>query len=542
MARNAQVLDIVDVFDPDLPAGPNLVKQSPLGSEEGECGASMDQDQDSSDLVPTVASPLGLDTAIKLREGIRQVQIRFVWAVIICSAGIALCYPRLGDRPRTQALQDLAELDEHLDVQALSRTLVASAEQQTATDLQAFARILAVPRLNAVSGGRSANLFAADAPDLSSLETMARATTPAAEVILHGPAIEALASSLRWRLERSHKDEPLTLVQLRRSRSVSPQTVDLEARAAQARIAAAEALVAYEQAREKYLEKRDLSDLLIQRGASSRAKFSAARDRSVAYGQVEETTPAMRTTREEYERLARAARTSELSSFTGTSAGIGVVATLQTEGGGKIEYEIPLASTRLTATTSVPPPHALARLQRNRLWRKLKALSVETATAQLRRELSWHFRDTQVAGVRVHGVAALQIFPLILCFVMWHLTRRCRAVARVYSPFGFTGTDLTNPGTGRLSVDGALLIAPPALVFILTCLALLRLDAIPWIAAPLCIMTIIQSSMAVLAWRDLHGLCAGARHTNLVPSLPEHPVPTQSRPRVTPPPISRARS
>jgi len=484
----------------------------------------MEHEQDCSDRLPIVAPPLGHDTAVKLREGIRQAQTRFAWAVIVCSAGVTLCCPRWGDKPRAQALQDLEALGEQLDVRALSRTLVERAEHQTATDLQPFVRTLGMPRLRAASGAHSqAYLFVADAPDLSSLEAMALATRPGAPITLTGPNLDALASSLRWRLERSHRAPPFTLTQLRRSRSVSPQAVELEARAAEARIDAANALAGYERAREQYNEKRDLSDLLVQRGAATKTKFKAARERSLAYEEVERRSPAMRTTRDDYERLAKAAMTADLRAFTGTSAGIGVLATLRTGEGEALEYEIPLAINRQITAISVPAPRALTRLQNSAQWHELRALSAPRAAAQLRRELSWHSLDTQVAGLRIRGVTALQIFPLILCFVMLQLTRTCRAVSRAFSPVGFTGTDLTNPGTGRLWVDGALLVAPPALALILTCYALIRLGAVPWIAAPLGILAFVQSGMAVLAWKHLHGLCAGARHTSLVPPLPEHP-------------------
>jgi hypothetical protein len=456
---------------------------------------------------------------------LRRAHARFVVVVLVCVAGVVVSYPRLGDRPRTTALRELAEVSDALEAHALSRKLARDAEQTRAPALGQLVRLVDARRLTAPRGTEPlAHLFVADPPELLSLEALLRFSRPGAEVSVHGPNLDALSDSLRFRIERLAERGRLVLTGLRLSHPVSRERVELEARVAQARVSAKNALASYEQARDKYYASRDRSELLALQRFSKRAMLPALRERVAAYEELERLKPVMQAEKQRYDALAKDAIHQKLEKAPAAGAeGVVVVATLQTEQGARIELAIPVRrSTQRVAAAAFRAPQALAQLESNPLWPQIRALGPEAATERIERGLSWHLRSTELFGQRVSGTTVLQLVPLALAFVAWLLTRRCRVVLRTYSPFLHPGKDLPTPGTGKLPLDRALLIAPPVVVVILTCWALLRLNEEPWIAVMLCAAFVVQGVIAAHSWKAIHDVLAVVQHTSAMPTLPEN--------------------
>jgi hypothetical protein len=177
---------------------------------------------------------------------------------------------------------------------------------------------------------------------------------------------------------------------------------------------------------------------------------------------------------------------------------------------------------RLAKAPALGATAALSRLEESPLWPGLKGFSVAGGSEKLQRQVSFHLRSTRLGGVPIAGTTVLQAIPLVLLVFMWLLTRACRSVSRAYNPMGSNqGAPLPTPGTGARDLDRALLILLPACACGLTCWALVRLDAQPWIAVFLSAGLLSHSVLAARMWKDMHRQLHSAAQRSMVRPLPE---------------------
>ncbi len=470
------------------------------------------------------AAALKIKGAKDLRTGLHRVQVLFFAFVLVSVAALVLCCPRLADEQRVDALKDLARLPGEIDVAKLRRQMAQKAERELAFDLDQVAQAVALSELTARPGaGPQAQLQTAEAPTLTSLGTLADLARTGARFPVRGPHPQILAASLRWRLERLSEKHPRVLTQLQLSHAVGLEAVDAEAIVEPARVEALQAAVAYDRSYEIYNALREHCDKLVKQKMSKKDMLPAVQERVAAYKVVAENKALMRRAALTYARRAKRALRKEAVAPDPAGGGALVVATLTADGEKPLELKIPLARPTLFATTpAFEAPAALTRLQRNPLWSEIRSLDAARASQQLEEQISFHLRSTEIEGVRISGLVALQALPLVLLFFVWALAQGCRAVTRGYSAFGSNqGARIPTPGTGRRNLDRALIVILPIAVCSLTCWALWRLHTQPWVAAALSVGLLMQSVVASRKWKELHGLLDIARHRSLVQPLPE---------------------
>ncbi len=475
---------------------------------------------------PTEAAEyaLKIQGAKDLRTGLHRVQALFIAFVVVCVAALALCFPRLSDAPRKDALQDLARLSSEMDVVTLRRQMAANAERELAFDLERVAQAVALPELTAKLGaGPQTQLQTAEVPKLTSLGALADSARSGTKFPVRGPHPEALAASLRWRLDMQREKHPLVLTKLQLSHAVALESVDAEAVVEPARVEALQATATYDQSYAQYTLLRDNSEELRKQGLSKKDMLPAVQERVAAYKVVTEQKNLMRRATNNYSRRARRALRREAVAEDQAGGGTLVVATLEAEGEKPLALKVPLSRpARFATAPAFKAPAPLTRLERNPLWPEIKSLEAVGATQRLEEQVSFHLRTTELAGLRISGVAVLQTLPLVLLCFVWMLMGGCRAVTRVYSPFGSNqGARIPTPGTGTRAVDRALLVILPVAVCSLTCWSLWRLQEPPWIAAALSFALLTQSLVASRMWKELQRLLDVARHRSLVQPLPE---------------------
>ncbi len=359
---------------------------------------------------------------------------------------------------------------------------------------------------------------------LASLGALADIARMGARFPVRGPHPQVLAASLRWRLERQGEKHPRVLTRLQLAHPLGLEAVDAEAIVEPARVEALQAVVAYDQAYKRYNVLRDRSDKLAKRKLWKKDMLPAVQERVAAYKVVAESKNLMRRTARTYARYARRALRKDAVAPDPAGGGALVVATLEADGQRPLELKVPLARpTRIATTPAFEAPAALTRLQSNPLWPEIRDRDAAGATQQLEKQISFHLRSTEIAGLRISGLVALQALLLVLLFFVWTLTQGCRAVTRAYSAFGSNqGARIPTPGTGRRNLDRALIVILPIAVCSVTCWALWRLHAQPWVAAVLSLGVLTQSLIASRKWKELHRLLDIARHRSLVQPLPEY--------------------
>jgi hypothetical protein len=410
-------------------------------------------------------------------ERIKAVQRAFWTLVAVASCVIVLALPRPTDRDAYVVLQELNAFTSGFGRAALERTLLAHAQAQGTVPLATVAAAIRGPGLPSVQASAEARPIAPRAQlSLGTLEQIHALTAPGATVPLGMADAQGLARSLGWRLSRQQEQsfELTSLVLTERPCSAAALAREPEVDAA--RVQALEAKSALASATRKHEQAELLHEQRRKWKASWKAVLKANESKLEALAKKNAADKAKTAADARYEQLA-----TDVSDGGGTEGCALAAAKLRAKPGAR---ELELTFPAVVALRRVPVPQlsgaSFPVVHARGLWDALHGLSPAAAIENVRQRFSWHYRYTEVAGLKVGGMTVLQLLPLLLLPCLSVLRRRARGVAGSYNPFDVpAGATLPRVGLGNVALNAAMLVALPLAGCVLCAYSLLALSQIP---------------------------------------------------------------
>lgn len=455
-----------------------------------------------------------------MQDGLRAVHTLFATVVISAVCVLPVCFPRLQDGRRIEALETLERLVTTFDAPAFEASVLAQAETGSAVSLKSLATRIQGPRVeNVQAADLSPTLAKASPLGLRTLGDVAAAAAGGQQVTLTGPDTDAAAAAIRWRLARLDAPQDATLTMLEQvPGSVTATQLDTERKVEASRVAVLEARRAANKARGRFTRFRDRAKWLIKHRAARKNQRAAIEKRREAYFEKEEAKINMASSHEAYLKLSAAADGFRAGPERADSPGVVLTASLKSAAGETLSFTFPVPSTKREIKSAAQPlPPDVDAMRKSPLWTELEPMDAEEARTHVQQDLSWHLSGWKLGPVRVGGVTLVQLVPLLLLFQLWRLNHRCERTVGNYDPFQHPGTDLPLPGTGHPPLDAGLIAGLPALAGLLTAITLWRLSELAWLGILLALAT---ASYAVLTYRTydrLLGLRSGILRNSIRP-------------------------
>jgi xanthosine utilization system XapX-like protein len=460
-------------------------------------------------------------------ERIKAVQRAF-WALLaVASCVIVLALPRGGDRDAFVVLEELTAFTSGFGRNALERTLLAHAEAQGTIGLDRVAGGVRGPGLPSVQATADAHPLAPRAQlSLGTLSQIHALTTPGATVPLAMANVEGLSRALGWRLSRQ-EERAFELSSLELStQACSAAALAREPEIDAARVRSLETTSTLEAATKKHEQAELLHEQRRKWKASWKAILKANESRLEALGAKQAAQKAKTEADARYEQLV--GEKLEGGSDAEREGCVLAVAKLRAKPSGRqLELSFPAAIElrpvpvpQLTGA-SFPVTHARG------LWNELQALSPAAAIDNVRARFSWHYRYTELAGVKVGGMTVLQLLPLLLLPCLSQVRRRTRGVGATYNPFDVPpGATLPRVGLGNVLFNALALVVMPLVGCVLCAYSLLAVSQIPLLpllAGLFGVMIGMQSLNAIGTLLDFREAIERS-HSNPppAPSAPQH--------------------
>lgn len=455
-----------------------------------------------------------------MRDGLRAAHGLFITVVVIAALGVALCFPRLEDGRRIDALRSLETLAAELRPSEIEDELLQQVEGSAVPTLEEIVELVEGPGVKGLSAGDDRpQLFRAAPLGIATLGHVVEACGGGRQVTLDGPDLDALAVGLRWRIGRLGIASSSTLTGIRLgSGSAGGMQLTTEANVESHRLKAIEVRKAFVKARKRFHHYRDRAKRFKDRGASRTLQRKAAGKRREVFQEMTTAQLPLEAARLGYQEIAAKAMAFSPGKTDASSPGMVIIATLKRDSGKTIELVVPVPKVKRQAQLeAIAIAPELTDLSRSSLWPGLRNSTATEALPSMRAGLSWQLAGGDVGPLRLGGATVLQLFSLLLMLLLWRLSRRCRAVADAYDPFHHPGADLPRIGTGSAALDAALLVGPPIAITGLGTWALHRIDAQPLIALALGLAAIGLALVALQAWTRLRDLRADVQRTSLGP-------------------------
>lgn len=454
-----------------------------------------------------------------MKEGLRAAHRLFVVAAASAVLGLLVCFPRLEDGRRLQALRTLEALAAEFDPATFEAERLREAEGSAAPSLAELVKEVEGPGVKGLSAGSAApELFRAAPLSLSTLGDVVGQSRPGTVVSVAGPDIQGMVVGLRWRIGRLGSAADTTLTGLRLGEgSANGHQLTTEANVESKRLEAIEERKAFVKARKRFHHYRDRAKRLKKQGASRTLQRKSAGKRREVFDEMSAAQLVLEGARTRYQTIADQAATF-LPGESAGAPGLVVIATVLRAGEARTELRIPVPKVKYQAKLEPAAlPDGLKELSDGPLWPTLQHTTAEAALPPMRAGLSWHLWGRDIGPLRVGGATVLQLFPLLLVLPLLRLRRRCQVVANDYDPFHHPGRELPAMGTRVAIFDTLALVGLPVLLVAMAVYALHRIDALPMAGLITGGVAIAAAVVAERAWARLRDLRADVKRTSMMP-------------------------
>jgi hypothetical protein len=470
-----------------------------------------------------------------MQARISAVQQALIVVTIVAFVVAALVRPAPDNADYRRALAELTSLGQRFDRSKVERALLDHAKAQGTRPLSSLVQpISALRPINVRVADPAASIEPIATLTLSTLADIDRYAQPGATLAMSAADLGSVPSSLAWRLTReASKDAAITL----RSAQLQLSQADADAVALEAQIAQlqTEQLAARVTAERNSVQVADQTKLL-----ENRIKWRVSRQlRSDTYKALQDMRKtqrdgdrALRDLDKRYEAaVSKAAEAARAVGKAGAAAaGMSAYGVLQVELGWAAEtkhYAIPVRVQTLQAQLPPLGGVTLAQTHAAGVWDEVRDLDVAKATSAVQERFNWHYRYIDLAGIKLGGVAVLQLIPCILPVLLLLLLTRMRAVAQTYNPFRTRVKEaLPRVGFRTRILDALAVVVLPLLATVFAVASLMivgQIPALPLLAAVACLLL---GAYAFIKLGELQRLVEDVVRSHSVPPPEQEPSTT----------------
>ncbi len=451
---------------------------------------------------------------------------RGLFLLLAASVAVAvLARPAPENRRYVRALEEVSRFRTAFDQQALEHSLREQASTQGQVSLQPLnepTRNKRGPKLKVAQ--KAAPVAALASVSLSTLSQVAAHARPESSVAIGMADLEALDSSLSWRLARSQRPGEFTVssVELLPAQ-VTTADVTLEREVAELRTASLDARAALEAAESRIgiLEYR----VEAQTKHRSKALYKSRLALEEAQLTLQQKTQERSDVQQRYDQAAqRAERPRKLSSATNLSQmpSVAIARVKYTYDAEESTLDIPIPLTRRDVRIAPLRITQFPALRAASLWSVVKDQRAEQAMTTIRGRFNWHFASFTVLGLELEGTLLLALLPCILPALLALLLMRIRRAEVSYSPFGAkVPRSLPMVGFKNRFLDFVVIILLPLFAVGMAAVSLVLNDRVPIIPA---LTAVACVTLGVYAFAEVRALREQTQ------SIVRHSYPPQAGP------------
>lgn len=328
---------------------------------------------------------------------------------------------------------------------------------------------------------------------------------PGATMSVGTPSAEELGSALAWRLARTQKNGPFTVVDIQLvNAALGEADVALEQQVGQLRQASLSARAALDDATRKVAVAERRVEKRAKRRSRSLEKMQvalgAARtlldEKSTLHAQAQQ---AYESAAQRAELGAAPARGALVPGAQSASSGARAEPDSRAEphastlalaqvtvelAGQRSTLNIPVRLTRVAVPVAPLPGAQFLAIRAAGLWDEVKDMNPEAAAGTIRGHFNWHFNHVQLLGLKLSGSKLLQLMPCILPLLLGLLLLRMRSAETSYSPFTTRVPDsLPRVGFKSRSLEFVAIVLLPLVAIASAAASLLLIDQPPVLPA-----------------------------------------------------------